>query len=592
MRWIYNEYEFENRVNNLSWTISGMYDEEIDISEKEYSSKDVSFYFAIIAGARRKYVDWNLVKKYIGNRIRCGYDKEIILNLVQIILNIIVESRVIEERPGVEDIRQRAYKDIVSQFNKIYDDKILEKIKYTLILENMGKHPMINGPSRKIINDIKKIDINKNMIDILKEIDKLYVTYFEMILDRDINVEKDINCKNDKNKEINFDTLADFMYEELYSNEDGEFIDSDVDSISSSMLVESIGEVNKVDLDKFSNRVIHVDEETANKIYEKIEYYYGKSYLSISERKRIETKTCRNVHEGCRIHFTDGVLRSECKNVFQVKYVTRQKENNISKYRDDIKIHKRNIKKLKESISRILIQESSKNRIYSNGGSICANRVWRALKSDNKKMFFKDIDNEKGRYVIDILLDASGSQSRNQAMVATQAYIIANALTLVGIPNRVIGFSSFLDYTILRRFKNYSDKVESSENIFEYFCAGNNRDGLAIKSVCEGLLNRDEENKVLIILSDGKPNDIKIGKDTERSIRGEMSYKGRVAIKDTANEVRKARQNGILVLGVFTGNEKELEAERLIYGKDFIYTKDIKRFADIVSMYLKKIIIN
>lgn len=49
----------------------------------------------------------------------------------------------------------------------------------------------------------------------------------------------------------------------------------------------------------------------------------------------------------------------------------------------------------------------------------------------------------KRKYVIDILLDASGSQSRNQGNVAIQAYIIANALTEVGIPNRVMGFSSF-----------------------------------------------------------------------------------------------------------------------------------------------------
>ena len=61
--WIYNDYEFENRVNNLAWTISGMYDEDLGSSEKDYSSKDVSLYFAIIAGARRKYLDWNIIKR-------------------------------------------------------------------------------------------------------------------------------------------------------------------------------------------------------------------------------------------------------------------------------------------------------------------------------------------------------------------------------------------------------------------------------------------------------------------------------------------------------------------------------------------------
>ena len=190
------------------------------------------------------------------------------------------------------------------------------------------------------------------------------------------------------------------------------------------------------------------------------------------------------------------------------------------------------------------------------------------------------------------MLDASGSQSRNQFNVAIQAYIIATALTSIGIPNRVMGYLSFLDYTILKRYRDYNDNINSCENIFEYFSAGNNRDGLAIKATCHDLIEREEENKILIVLSDGKPNDVKIGKDRSRSLRGEASYKGIVGVKDTALEVRKARNQGILVLGVFTGKECDLDAEKMIYGKDFIYTKDIERFADIVAMYLKKIIKN
>ncbi|MDU2198476.1 MAG: nitric oxide reductase activation-like protein, partial [Peptostreptococcaceae bacterium] len=363
-------------------------------------------------------------------------------------------------------------------------------------------------------------------------------------------------------------------------------------SISSSMLVESVGEIKLSDSRNTSNRVIYVDEETASKIYEKIEYYYGKSYLNKNEIKKVETKNCRNIHEGCRVHFTEGVLRSECKNVFQVKYVTRHKENNLKKYREKIKIYKRNINKLTENISRILIEESINDRVYSDCCTIDANRAWRVGRSSNNKIFYKDIENEKGRYVIDILLDSSGSQSRNQYRVAIQAYIIASALTMAKIPNRVTGFSSFLDYTILKRFRDYKDPVSINENIFEYFCTGNNRDGLAIKCICDGLIEREEENKILIVLSDGKPNDVKIGAEKERSIRGESAYKGKIAIKDTANEVRLARQKGILVLGVFTGKENELTAEKMIYGKDFIYTKNIERFSDIVSMYLKKIIRN
>lgn len=589
--WIYNNYEFENRVNNLAWTVCGMYEEDIDSSEKDYSSKDVSLYFGIIAGARRKYLDWDIIKKYIISRIKKSYDKDILYTLIELVLNSVVEDKVINERPGVEEIRSKAYKDILVNYSKINKEDILQTLRYTFILQAMNRHPAVDGLTRRIMKDIKSIDCNDDLMNILKRLDEIYLTYFEFI----INSQREISQGNEqdiKNVNVDFDTFSDFMYEELYMYEEIETIESEINNISNTMLVENLGEMGSGNLGKSSNRVIYVDEVMAQKIYDKVEYYYGKAFLSESEIRKIETKHCRDVHEGCRVHFTDGVLRSECNNVFQLKYVTRQKENNLYKYRNNIKLHKRSINKLKESISRILIEESAIDRIYSDGGTICANRAWRIGRSNNSKVFYKDIRNEKGKYVIDILLDASGSQSRNQFNVAIQAYIIATALTSVGIPNRVMGYLSFLDYTILKRYRDYNDNINSCENIFEYFAAGNNRDGLAIKAASDSLLEREEENKILIILSDGKPNDVKIGKDRSRSLRGEASYKGMIAVKDTALEVRKARKQGILVLGVFTGKEKDLEAEKIIYGQDFIYTKDIERFSDIVAMYLKKIIKN
>ena len=587
MNSMYDDYEFENRINNLAWTISGNYNEEVNISKENYISKDVAMYFAIMEGARHKYIDWNVIKKYIFSRVKSGYDLEIISNLVHIVFNRIIEENVINERPGVEDIIKQSYKDIISNLAKIYNSDTIQKVKYTIILEQLGKHPNVDGYTRKIIKSLNEININESLIEILKHIDNIYLTYFTTV----DNIDKDYNFEYDyiNNKEIDFDTFSDFMYEELYSDE---VIENKISEISSSMIIESIGEKDINKYNEISNRVLYVDKETAEKIYSKIEHYYGKSYISKENIKQIESRYCKGVHEGCRVHFTDGVLRSECTNIAQIKYATRQRENNISKFRDKAKVHRRNIKKLKENISRILVEENESTKVYSDYGNVCANRAWRISRSNNNKIFYKDIVNEKGRYVIDILLDGSGSQSRNQGNVATQAYIISKALVKSNIPNRVIGFSSFMDYTILKRFRDYDDNEATCENIFDYFCTGNNRDGLAIKSICHKLINRDEENKILIVLSDGKPNDVKIGKDRDKAIRGEMSYKGVVGVKDTASEVRKARNNNIKVLGVFTGKEDSIEAERLIYGKDFIYTKNIDNFSDIVSMYLKKIISN
>lgn len=270
MKWIYNDYEFDNRVNNLSWTISGMYNEDIDVSEKEYLSKDVALYFAIIAGARRKYVDWNVVKKYSINRIKKGYDKNILLSLIQIVLNRMVEAKVIEDRPGVEDIRRKSYKDIVSGFTTIYKDDILQKIKYAAVLEGIGKHPTMEGLSRRIFNDIKNIDVTNDTMEILQSLDIIYLNYFEYILNEN---REECNKGNIelKNIEVDFDTFGDFMYEELYSEEDS-IIENEIDSMSSSMLVEEVGESNSLDLGKSSNRVIYNDEK---KYMKKLNYHIG-----------------------------------------------------------------------------------------------------------------------------------------------------------------------------------------------------------------------------------------------------------------------------------------------------------------------------
>ncbi|WP_242824216.1 hypothetical protein [[Clostridium] dakarense] len=283
MKWIYSSYEFENRINNLSWTISGKYDEDVSISNQDYYSREVAMYFAIMAGARHKYIEWNLVRKYLINRVKGGYDSSTILSLVQIVLNKVVESKVIIDRPGVEDIRSKAYKDIISGFSKIYDEDILQKIKYANVLEGMGKHPVVDGLTRRIMNSIKEIDVNKDIIDILQDIDKVYLMYFEQILQgEDIN-NKEYNYKTKDN--IDFDTFSDFMYDELYNDEEN-FIENEIKEIASSMLVESIGETSIKESSNSANRVIYVDEEMVNKIYEKIEHYYGRSYINKSEIKK------------------------------------------------------------------------------------------------------------------------------------------------------------------------------------------------------------------------------------------------------------------------------------------------------------------
>ena len=100
-------------------------------------------------------------------------------------------------------------------------------------------------------------------------------------------------------------------------------------------------------------------------------------------------------------------------------------------------------------------------------------------------------------------------------------------------------------------------------------------------------MNRPEENKILIVLSDGRPNDVVLNRP---NVKNPAVYTGEYAVKDTAAEVRRLRSQGISVLGVFAGEEQDLSAERRIFGKDFAYIRTIENFSSVTGRYLRKLL--
>ena len=100
---------------------------------------------------------------------------------------------------------------------------------------------------------------------------------------------------------------------------------------------------------------------------------------------------------------------------------------------------------------------------------------------------------DDSEFVIDVLIDSSGSQADRQAQVAAQGYIISEALSQAGIPHRVTGYCAFWGYTVLQRFRDYEDPRETNERIFQFRAYANNRDGLALKTVGSSLMERPEK---------------------------------------------------------------------------------------------------
>lgn len=319
---------------------------------------------------------------------------------------------------------------------------------------------------------------------------------------------------------------------------------------------------------------------------EKVWQFFGELLLPKAEVEQIEQRISTGIHRHKRLYISDGSFATVFSE-YQLRFLQEQRRLNLEYLEANYHACRRHIENMRLLLANTLLPDSQAESCRADTGRFQAGLVWRAERLHDSAVFKRQIRNEIGNFAVELLLDGSGSQSERQAQVAFQGYIIAEALSLCGIPCRVSAYAAFLDYTILRQYKDYDSPREQNKKIFDFFGTGMNRDGFALRAVGERMAKRPEENKILIVLSDGKPNDVRVfKKDAENPEASE--YTGDIAVKDTAAEVRKLRFQGISVLGVFTGLEIDLPAQQKIYGRDFAYIKDLSKFAKIVGTYLKK----
>ena len=375
----------------------------------------------------------------------------------------------------------------------------------------------------------------------------------------------------------------DYLSEEMYEDA----LESYMEQLTSNVAgMENADVTREMEEERKSKQKITVlPPEALEKAHTYVELNFGKTYLSELEEKRINQLMCRDIHSDCSLYFTEGILKSPVKRNYQYEYAKRLKNKNIWLYHDKHRIVKRNISLLTEMLKKSLVIKSENQEILSDRGMIVPSRLWRLGRSSDAQVFKRELKGDSSDFVVDVLIDASGSQMSRQGEVALQAYIISEALSNAELPHRVMSYCTFWDYTILHRFREYDDPRSANENIFNYVTSSNNRDGLAIRAAGYGLLNREEEKKILIILSDGRPYDVIVNRPNAKN---PAPYHGKYAITDTAAQIRKLRSQGVSVLGVFAGEEKDLATEKKIFGKDFAYIRNITGFSKIVGRYLTK----
>lgn len=596
------QLEQENRIRNLLWTISGDYTQQMKPDVSLFlRSKDIALYDGIKQGALAKFFDKDFLGMYLVKKIFMGADEAALTFVSQLCIEEAIGERICEQRPGIWEMQRKACEDILDQEYETMPsaaDK-LGYLRVNLLRRRIDRGENADASNKTITNITEKeqkdrkykgiyhyIDLissaaeTADTMSLIRIIDTVYNEVADPDFSQKATLEQVLAVTMEDLTEFDW---HDYLSEEMYEDA----LESYMEQLTSNVAgMENADVTREMEEERQSKQKITVlPPEALEKAHTYVELNFGKTYLSELEEKRMNQLMCRDIHSDCSLYFTEGILKSPVKRNYQYEYAKRLKNKNIWLYHDKHRIVKRNIALLTEMLKKSLVIKSENQEILSDRGMIVPSRLWRLGRSSDAQVFRRELKGDSSDFVVDVLIDASGSQMSRQGEVALQAYIISEALSNAELPHRVMSYCTFWDYTILHRFREYDDQRSANENIFNYVTSSNNRDGLAIRVAGYGLLNREEEKKILIILSDGRPYDVIVNRPNAKN---PAPYHGKYAITDTAAQIRKLRSQGVSVLGVFAGEEKDLATEKKIFGKDFAYIRNITGFSKIVGRYLTK----
>lgn len=573
---IENENNEKKRALNIIWNASFDYSFQPEIEAYDEDGK-ADLYWNHIIGSVNKYYDFQLLEsafKYLSE----GENENYVYyeNLLWLGLENCTFNKEKNERPALEKLRQNYARNAINKKNAA---NIFDEIYIAHFQKALGQEPKIKGRILNILNDLE-FDESMNTEQIIVRMNEIFKVYFKF--------------SHSGSKESVFDRMVKNRKKFSYGGK--KRMQSSGSSIRKQFHIGAVEYSGGINLDEKHNVnkiALHwrklVDKADMHE-REYIKSYFGESIFPDEHTKNLEKDLCDGNHKNCHLHFTRGEFDNKNEVTVQRMVALKQREKNRNHYNENFVTINNNIIKLTNKIRNTMLVNLESTFAKSKSGRIVAGKVWRNVYLNDKKVFIKNSQEDIGDISVDILLDASASQLYRQEIVATEGYIIAESLTRCHIPVRVQSYWNMRDYTIINIFRDY-DEINKNNNIFNYNASGFNRDGLAIRTSIQMMKRSRYENKILIILSDGKPNDMKnISSGGFISVHHE--YAGDIGVNDTAQEVRKGSKDGISILAVFTGNDEDVADAVKIYGHNLACIKSPERFADTVGVLMQNVLSN
>ena len=560
----------KKRALNIVWNCAGSYDFQPDF--KAYDSEgNADIYWNCIIGAARRHYDYAqfvpLFRAFEQYEEADDYEGLFWLGLENSIY-----QKELSTRPALSALRERYARAAVKAFAGHDDYHLYEALSLAHFMRALGEDPELNGYDKKLLDELE-FTPEMTTEDIVARAKELFTRWFQIKTEEQRREKHRLILPRlgKKGKRQGSGSIKKF----------GIGIVEHPDNAYSGT---GVGKVNNDLNTKLTEAELRVFMETK----------YGKSAFSKRETVELEKALCTGAHEMCHIHFTRGERPelAEIQNGFEA--LSRQRESaQIEKNRESYSQHEAQnrvtIAKLTGKIQNSVLLHLQPALIKANSGRINGLLAWRAAKLNDEKVFVKNEQDNMGDLSVDILLDSSTSQKNRQETVSAQGYMIAESLTQCGIPCRVMSFCSMTGYTIVRIFRDY-DRQQDNRKIFEYVSNGCNRDGLAISAAHHLMNTSPYEHKLLIILSDVKPNDVV--KIPSKNGGEAIPYEQDAGLRDCALEVRRVRADGISVICVFTGEDEDIPAAKLVYGRDFARIQSLDQLADTVGKLIQNQIKN
>lgn len=175
----------------------------------------------------------------------------------------------------------------------------------------------------------------------------------------------------------------------------------------------------------------------------------------------------------------------------------------------------------------------------------------------------KKLPEDRPNMAMCVLVDESGSMGGLKLEIAKKAMVMLERFAAgVGVPLMIAGHCARGRGVELNIYTDFvSARPEQDRYALSAIRAhGCNRDGLPLRVCADMLAQRPEEIRLMVVISDGAPND--------------GDYGGAEAFDDIKKTVAEFKRKGLLIYGAAIDDDREVIQE--LYGKGFLSITDLK----------------